>query len=247
MSGWLSGRQTREGACGRLFCLPYAGGSASYYYSWRSYVPHDLELCPVELPGRGARFGEAPFRELPALVNALADALRDEFDLPFYLFGHSMGGVVAFELCRELRRRGWSLPGHLFVSAAPVPGGPTSSDPLHQASNERLKEQLRQLNGTPAEVIENDELMELVLPGLRADLSVLETYRSDAEPPLSIPLTILGGNRDRSVPPSMLKLWVNHSVDARMHLFRGDHFYLNSMASQVVALLIARIGAQAMV
>lgn len=198
----------------------------------------------IELPGRGTRFSQAPFRELPALVEALADALENELDLPAYLFGHSMGGVVAFELCREFRRRGWPLPRHLFVSAAPVPGGPPVTDPLYRASDERLKERLRQLNGTPAEVLDNDELMELVLPGLRADLCALETYQCDAEPPLPIPLTILGGNSDRSVPPTTLKRWANHSTDSRVYLFTGDHFYLHSMAPQVVALLTSRIGLQ---
>ncbi|MGH1555837.1 thioesterase II family protein [Streptomyces sp. L7] len=142
--------QDRPAAAIRLVCLPYAGGSAAVYRTWNQLVPSDVAVCPVELPGRGMRIGEQPFSRLAPLVRALADAMEPLFDRPFALFGHSLGGLVAFELARLLRRRGWPVPCHLFVSASAAPA--RRREPvLHNASDAEVKARLLAFNGTPRE------------------------------------------------------------------------------------------------
>lgn len=237
---WFRAPQARLAAATRLVCLPYAGGSAAVYRTWDQLVPNDVEVCPVELPGRGRRIGEHPFSRLAPLVRALADAMEPLLDRPFALFGHSLGGLVAFELARLLRRRGWPVPCHLFLSASAAPA--RRREPvLHNASDAELKARLLEFNGTPREILENDELMELILPVLRADFAVLETYEYHEEPPLDVPITVFGGIHDRTVRPSELEGWRGQSTSSRLHLLPGDHFFIQGMAFEVVRLVVAHL------
>lgn len=239
---WFRVPHARSAAATRLVCLPYAGGSAAVYRTWDQLVPGDVEVCPVELPGRGMRFGEQPFTRLPPLVRALADAMEPLLDRPFALFGHSFGGLVAFELARLLRRRGWPVPCHLFVSATGAPARGRRREPvLHTAPDAELKARLHEFNGTPPEILANDELMELVLPVLRADFAALETYEYHEEPPLDVPITVFGGIHDRTVRPSELEGWRGQSTSSRLRLLPGDHFFINEMAYEVVRLVVAHL------
>ncbi|MEU4159269.1 alpha/beta fold hydrolase [Actinoplanes sp. NPDC026670] len=235
---WFRMPPARPDAGTRLVCLPYAGGSAAMYHTWDQLVPNDVEVCPAELPGRGRRIGEQPFSRLPPLVHALADAMKPLLDRPFALFGHSLGGLVAFELTRLLRRRGWPLPRNLFVSASAAPA--RHREPvLHNFSDAELKTRLRSLNGTPPEILDNDELMELILPVIRADFAVLESYEYQQELPLDVPITVFGGIHDRTVRPSQLEGWRSQSTRPHLRLLPGDHFFIHPMASEVVRLVVA--------
>ncbi len=233
---WFCASRPRPAAAIRLVCLPYAGGAASVYRQWEHLAPPHVEVCPVELPGRGTRMGETPFRRLPPLIRALADALEPLLDRPCAFFGHSMGGLVAFELARLLRRRGWPEPCHLFVSASPAP--PRRHEPaMHDAPDAEVKARLRTLSGTPREILEDDELMKLVLPVIRADFSVLETYEYFEEPPLSVPITVFGGLHDRAVRRADLEGWRAHSTDSRLWMLPGDHFFIHDLAPGLVNLV----------
>lgn len=232
---WVANQEPDLYASLRLICLPYAGGSASIYRSWQDAAPDHIQVCPVELPGRGIRAREAPFTRLAPLVRQLADALDEFLDRPFAIFGHSMGGIVAFELARALRRQGGPQADHLFISAANAPGSPRTRPMIHNASVEDLKKELRALNGTPQLLLEDEELMSLVLPSLRADMSVIETYEYRAEPPLELPVTVFGGTADMIVPPSELAGWRNQSSqEFRLQLFPGDHFFLHGAARSLL-------------
>ncbi|HEX7842177.1 MAG TPA: alpha/beta fold hydrolase [Kofleriaceae bacterium] len=223
----------------RLVCIPYAGGAASVYRGWGQLAPREVEVCAVELPGRGSRISEAPFSHLMSLVRALGDALEPLLDRPFALFGHSMGGLVAFELARLLRQRGWPAPRHLFVSATPAPGTPPARPLLHRTSDAELIDRLRELNGTPQEILDHAELMALLLPVIRADFAALETHEPREEPPLDVPLTVFGGVLDRRVRPAALEGWRAHSTAAtRLRLWPGDHFYLHGAARELVGAVV---------
>jgi medium-chain acyl-[acyl-carrier-protein] hydrolase len=238
---WFSARRPGPAAETRLVCLPYAGGSASAYHAWEDLTPRHVEVCAAELPGRGARMGEEPFRRLPPLVRALADALEPLLDRPFALFGHSMGGLVAFELARLLRRRGQPAPCHLFVSASPAPGTPALRPHLHDAPDEEVKARLRALKGTPRQVLENDELMALALPVIRADFAALEAYEYREEPPLEVPLTVFGGLDDRAVRPWDLQGWRGHSTSSQLRLLPGDHFFVHDLAPELAELVASHL------
>lgn len=227
----------------RVFCLPYAGGSASVFRLWARFAPRGVEVCPVELPGRGTRFGERSYVRMDELVADLAASMEPLLDRPYSIFGHSMGGLVGFELTRRLRAIGAALPEHLIVSAAADPAAARAAEhPVHLASDGVLKEKLRSLNGTPEGLLEDDELMDLMMPMIRADFALLETYRYRVEDPLSVPLTVLGGTLDRSVSRSGLTGWSRLSetfLDLRM--FEGDHFFLHRFGPELVSVVTERV------
>lgn len=219
----------------RLFCLPYAGGAAAAYRDWPGLLSGRIQVCPLELPGRGVRMGEPPFRRMAPLVRSLAAGLARFLDRPYALFGHSMGGLVGFEFARTLRERGLPPPVHLFVSATAAPGTRPEQPPLHCASDEEVVERLLVMNGTPRQLLDNKELMGLMLPTLRADFSVLETYEYEPAEPLDSPITVFGGAVDPIVPPAALTGWRRQSsAGYRLRIFPGDHFFLHGAVPDII-------------
>ena len=242
-NSWFGRAEPAPRAAHRLFCLPYAGGSAASYRDWHALAPDGIQVCPVELPGRGGRFGEPTLTRLRPLVDALAGALAPYLDRPFAVFGHSMGGLLAFELARTLRRRGLPLPAHLFVSAAAAPDLPRSRPPVHHATDAEVMDELRLLGGTPPELLDDKEVMELMLPVIRADFSVLETYEYRPGPPLPVPLTVFGGADDPLVPVRSLDGWRRQSAAARLHVLPGGHFFVSPAAAGVMAVIADTLAA----
>jgi medium-chain acyl-[acyl-carrier-protein] hydrolase len=223
----------------RLFCLPYAGGSASAYRAWEDGLPADLEASPVQLPGRGARFREPSFRRLGELVPALADGLAPLLDRPFALFGHSMGAVVAFELVRELRRRGAPAPVLLAVSGRQAPRRPEPEPPFaHLPDAEFLEEVRRRYDGIPPEVLAERELLHLLLPALRADVEALEGYVYRADAPLACAISCFGGEDDPHVTVADLEAWRDEtSARVTVRRFPGGHFFVESARGEVLGAL----------
>lgn len=220
----------------RLFCLPCAGRGAGMYRRWRAEAPHQLEVCAPELPGRGSRLGETPFRRLAPLVAALADAVSTMLDRPYALFGHSLGGLIAFELARTLRARGARQPAHLFVSGMSAPGTTLTQPMIHCGSDDEVKARLRLLDGTAPDLFDNDQLMALMLPTVRADFSVLETYEYREQPPLAVPITVLSGIADPVVRPATLAGWRRQSTrGSQLRLLPGGHFFLDTALPEVMA------------
>jgi medium-chain acyl-[acyl-carrier-protein] hydrolase len=237
---WLAYREVNPRARLRMFCFPYAGGGASAYRGWASSVPSNVEVCPVQLPGRESRLREQPFTRPEALIQAVADALIPYMDMPFVFFGHSMGGMISFELSRELRRRGKTLPLHLFVSGRRAPHVPAREDPIHDLPEPEFIERLRDLNGTPEEVLQHEELMKLLTPVLRADFAVNETYEFTVEEPLEPGLSAFGGLGDEEVTRDDLDLWRQHTKGKfRLRMMPGDHFFLHS-AKDLITEAVAR-------
>lgn len=219
----------------RLFCFSYAGGNASAYRDWYQKLPGDVELCSVQLPGRGARFKEKAFTNLADLVDALVDAFAPFLDVPFAFFGHSMGAQVSFELARRLRDTGLPQPQSLFVSGRRAPQLPAKKKPIHSLPEEEFREEIRRLNGTPAEAFENPELMELVSPILRADCQVIETSQFEPSEPLGVPIIALGGAQDKNVSIDELEHWSRLTKSTfEMRLFSGDHFYIHSATDSLL-------------
>lgn len=183
-----------------------------------------------------------PFTRLEPLVQALAHALLPHLDKRFALFGHSMGGLVSFELARLLRKKYGLEPVHLFVSGRRAPQIPNPKRPIHALPEPAFKEELRHLNGTPLAVLENAELMELVLPILRADFAVLETFVYANEPPLECPITVFGGLQDQEVSCDELQAWQEQtSASFSLHMLRGDHFFLHSAQPLLLQILAQQL------
>jgi medium-chain acyl-[acyl-carrier-protein] hydrolase len=223
---WIAFRKPNPQARLRLFCFPYAGTGASVFRTWSHGLPADVEVCPVQLPGRGTRLIETPFTQLAPLAQALAQALVPLLDKPFAFFGHSLGALVGFELARQLRRQSGVQPVLLFISADRAPQILHLDRPIHALPEGELLAELRRLNGIPGKVSEDAELMQIMLPVLRADLAVYETYVYSTEPPLNCPISAFGGLQDHRVSRGDLEAWRDQtSVSFSLRMFPGDHFF----------------------
>jgi medium-chain acyl-[acyl-carrier-protein] hydrolase len=236
---WLSFGETPPNGRPIVFCLPFAGGGASFYRPWAQAAPASFAIVPVQPPGREDRLFEKSFERMPDLVDAAADAMTPFLRQPYALFGHSMGGMIAYELVQELRRRGAPLPMHLFVSGAPAPHVAAEIPPIfHLPEPQLVAEIRRRYRGLPDEVLESRELLDLLLPRLRADLAVTGTYVYRDSPPLTCPITAFGGDGDETVTPAMIEAWREHTVMAfRSEIFPGGHFFVSDHASRVLAAL----------
>jgi len=241
-STWLAYHQPNPHATLRLFCFPYAGGSALVFNKWRHSLPSFVEVCPVQLPGRGSRLHAPPFTDIHELVRAAGAALQPYFNMPFAFFGHSMGASISFELARLLRREGRRLPLHLFLSGRRAPHIEDREPPLYNLPEAELLNELRRLNGTPKEVLDHPELMQMMLPLLRADFSVAETYVCESEAPLDTPFTVFGGLADEDVTQDDLNAWRMHSTGSfKLRMLAGDHFFLNSSQPTLLRLLFQEL------
>lgn len=234
---WLGGYEARPSARLRLFCFPYAGGSASAYRGWSAGLPAHVEVCPIQLPGRDARFSEPAFRTIKELVPVLADALAPLFDLPFALYGHSMGSVLAFELAHELRARGVGVPVALFP-AAHVPPTVPHERVMSAEPDVELIAYVKKLSSTP--LLEHPELLQLILRTLRCDLSLCDTYTYQTRPALPCPVTAFGGLDDMS--RAELEGWAAETDGPfEVEMLPGGHFFLAEQRTRLLELLSEKL------
>jgi medium-chain acyl-[acyl-carrier-protein] hydrolase len=237
---WLATRVLNPHARLRLFCFPYAGGSALIYRKWQEAFPTSsgVEVLPVQLPGRGNRLNEPAFTRWEPLVEALAAALSPHFDRPFAFFGHSMGALLAFELARLLQQRGQSGPQRLFASGSPAPHLRSDEPHTYDLPDAEFIEELRRLKGTPTEVLENPELMQLMMPLLRADFAMTQTYVYRESPTLTCPFIVFGGREDEEVRGEKLSAWCKlTSGGYSLKLFEGGHFFIHKAEEQLLRAL----------
>lgn len=214
----------------RLVCLPFAGGNAATYRGWREKLPADVELCAVELAGRGGRFRERPVDDPDAVVKELVDGLASLHDRPVVVFGHSLGAHLGFALARrEPRIR------MLVASGAAAPHSPvrTRFADLPRAA---LVAELAKMGGTPPEVLADEELLDLVLPMLRADFRLAEVLRAPQQAPITSPITVIAARDDDGVTIDEARGWKDHTTGAfRFVETDGGHFFVTSRRETVIA------------
>jgi medium-chain acyl-[acyl-carrier-protein] hydrolase len=226
----------------RLFCLPYAGGGAATYRLWADELPSDFEVCPVHLPGREKRFGEPLLTDAVEAAAVLTAVLAPYLDVPYAIFGHSMGAALAYEIALALVRTRRAPPTCLIVSARRAPHLPARAAPVHDLPDHLLIEELKRLNGTPRQVLEDDELMSFMLPMVRSDFRLAETYRAPAPIALPSPVIAIGGREDDDIPLSDLEAWRSVSNgEFRFHIVDGDHFFINSQRPSVIRIVAAEL------
>jgi medium-chain acyl-[acyl-carrier-protein] hydrolase len=220
-----------------MFCFPYAGGSSEIYRGWHAELPASVEVLALQLPGRGRRYNMAPITSIPQLIGRLADMVAPLMDRPCLFFGHSNGALIGYALALELSKRGASLPHHLVLSAKRPPHL-HHDQTTHDLPTPELLGKLRDLGGTPPEVLNDPELLDIILPALRADLAMSETYRHTPAPPLPCRASLLGGNGDGEASPDDLRQWDRYfSEPPALHLFEGDHFFIHSAKDAVLRTL----------
>jgi surfactin synthase thioesterase subunit len=233
-SHWLPARRTNPNASVRLFCFPYAGGNWSAYRHWQQMLPESIEVLPVQLPGRGGRIKEPPYSELHPLVQAASEALAADLEKPFAFFGHSMGALIAFELARELRKQLGVQPVHLFISAKCSPRQRAEDPAVGQLSDAALVEVMEQYEATPQELLNDAELLQLVLPVVRADMALCNSYIYEPGPPLECPITIFGGLEDPVCGRACLESWQEHTKGPfTLRMLPGGHFFINKWATPI--------------
>lgn len=246
-SKWVTCPRPNPSAKLRLFCVPFAGGGASSYRLWPAHLPPSIEVCPIQLPGREDRYREPAFTSITGAANAVAREMTPFLDKPFAIFGHSMGALVGFEVTRALRHAGQAAPMALLVAAYPAPQAPLARSPIHHLPDREFIEEMRQLEGTPAAVLDNAELMEFMLPILRADFEACDTYTCAPEAPLDCPLLVYGGVDDREVGEAGLSQWRDQAGQSfALKVLPGNHFFVQShrdllladIAGQLATLLV---------
>ena len=238
LNSWIICSKPNPNAQLRLFCFHHAGGGTLSFRNWDTELFPIAEVYLIQLPGRERRLSDAAFTRIELLIQELKVAILPYLKQPFAFFGYSMGSLVAFELTRHLRRDNQLHPSHLFVSARRAPQLPKTKRPIHQLPDAEFVEELRRLNGTPKEILANDELMELFMPTLRADFAVIETYNYYDEVPLRCPITAFGGSDDTEASREDLEAWkLQTSNNFNLHILPGDHFFLYSARSSLLQIL----------
>jgi medium-chain acyl-[acyl-carrier-protein] hydrolase len=237
---WLVCPRGNPEAEARLFIFPYAGAGPAAFGKWTSGFPDDIELWLIHYPGRGSRHTESPIKELAILVESTQQAIWPLLDKPFAFFGHSLGGLVAFELSRSLTQANLPQPNVLFISACGAPHLPDPNPPIHALPDSEFTKALQDLNGTPEEISTHSELMEILLPTLRADFEAAENYQyNSSERPLACPIVTFGGGDDPRVSRERMEGWASQTSSGFKSIyFPGDHFYFNSVQDEIVKSII---------
>jgi len=228
----------------RLYAFAYAGGGATSFQTWQSRLHPAIELCALQLPGRGARYREVPYREFKPLVDRLCTEIQGQASpLPFAFFGHSLGALLAFEVARRLKELGAKQPLHLFVSGCQAPQFRGPSKGLSKLEDERLIEELRHYAGTPREILEHQELMSLLLPCIRADFALVDDYRYEETPMLDIRMAVLAGKKDKRESIDQVNGWARETRNScRIHWFEGDHFFIIPELQSVLECIHSELG-----
>jgi medium-chain acyl-[acyl-carrier-protein] hydrolase len=241
-SAWFLRAQPVARPALRLFCFPYAGASAGVFRRWGAAIDPRVEVLGLQLPGHGARLAEAPFDDFELMVRCVADAVMAAASgTRIALFGHSMGALLAFEVACRLREQGGRLPECLFVSGRSAPHLPPAR--LRTlGSPADFVDELRRLEGTPPEILDNAELLELLMPAIRSDFALLDRWRHVPVPPLPIPLVAMAGRGDAHVALETVDAW-SQWTRARFEriTYSGSHFFVHERELQVVRDVSSRL------
>jgi pyochelin biosynthetic protein PchC len=239
---WLRYYRPRPAARRRLFCFPFASGNATFFREWAVRLPADVEVIAVQYPGRLDRIAEPCVLDMDTMVDEIVGALVPVLGDDFALFGHSMGAAVAYEVTYRLQHGLGLLPRRLFLSGRPAPRHHRQGV-KHRSSDDVLWGELRRLGGTAEAALAHPELQAAVLPTLRADYRLIETYRPTIGPPLTVPVTALTGDADPEAPVDEVADWKScTSGGFELRVLPGNHFYLVPQQRQVFAHLVDGLG-----
>ena len=216
----------------RLYCLPYAGGNASIYASFKDKIGDEIELVAIQLPGRSERMFEEAFTDMDALVETIYRQIASTLHEPFAFFGHSMGGVIAYALTKKIESYSRYRPVFTIISAT-KPIEVLNQNRKHMLDDKALIEMLKTYKASPEAVLESKELMDLLLPTIRADYQLIETYKAPVGKALETPLILF--NCEEDMPKETICAWQKYfKYDAKYITFEGGHFFIHSQGDKMV-------------
>ncbi|KZN71219.1 thioesterase II family protein [Pseudoalteromonas luteoviolacea] len=236
MNKWIIRPAEKPAAKVKLICFPYAGGGTHVFVPWQQLLHQDIELCIVQPPGRGSNFELEPIANMTQLVDALMHELSSDLDSNYVVFGHSLGSRVALEVVCRAINSGYRKPLHFFASGSPGPKHPCLDKSCTSLNDEQFIQVLKELNGTPPEVLNNMELLELFLPTLRSDFRLAEQHKCDKSTLVAEHMTILSGKQD-TISTAQLDSWREFAVHSEIVLCEGDHFFIHSHSEQTVLMI----------
>lgn len=223
----------------KLFCFPYAGGSTASYKKWKKYLHDSIDLCPVELAGRGNRCKEPYYNNLDDVLNDVFDLIKIHIKNSQYaLLGHSMGSVIAYELSYKITISGYNKPMHLFISGRQAPQIQKDCKSVYQLPDEEFKNEILKLGGTSSNFFEHKELTDIFLPLLRADYRIVDNYiYTEKNKKLDCDITVFNGNEDNMSLEDIYG-WREHTKNEfNVYNFKGGHFFINENEEQIVNII----------
>ena len=226
---WIAYRQPNPNARLRLFCFHYLGGAASVFREWSDALPSDIEVCPVQLPGREARLKEQSFTEFVPLIETLGQVLEPYLDKPFAFYGHSLGTLIGFELARLLRQQYGLSPIHLLVGGLQAPHVCISKLNTRSSYSEQMLNYLLDISEVPQSILDDQPLFEQFMHTFKADTQLLQSYIYSQEKALDCPISAFGGTDDPVVSPEELAQWYRHTSSTfKLQMLPGQHMFLKS-------------------
>ena len=235
---WLFVPQNKVAPDIRIICFPYAGGSSATYMQWKNELPKNVELVIIQAPGKGARMFEPLHHSMSELIDDLLQHISPVLEKPYVLLGHSLGSRVAFELMVKLQERGSPLPEHFFALGSRGPHIYSEEEISYKLPDAEFIEHIKTLNGTPQEILDNQEMMKFLMPILRADFKISETYTYKGTATFDIPLSVLGGIEDKAVSLYQLQSWKGFfSKPMDLHQLAGDHFFIDTNKQGVLKIV----------
>lgn len=221
----------------KLFCIPYAGGSGVIYNEWKKKLGDFIVVNPVELSGRGKRFVEPLYDKLEDAVEDVFNLIKDDLEEPYALYGHSMGSIIAYELCHKIIDNNLPAPEHIFFSGRCAPSIKRKKKPIHNLPDEEFKHEILDLGGTPKELFENEELLDIFIPIIKADFRVVENYIYEEKNDLDLNITVLYGE-DEEWEAYEIEKWREHTrKNCNIFTTEGGHFFIHSHTDQVMKIV----------
>ncbi|PEC24139.1 thioesterase [Bacillus thuringiensis] len=221
----------------KLFCLPYAGGSAVVYSKWTKKLEDFIELYPVELAGRGKRFNEPFYDSMEDAVNDIFNQIKDHLNQTYAFFGHSMGSLLVYELCQKIKKMGYPEPSHIFFSGREAPQTVKDEYTVYDLPDEEFIKYVFHYGGMPESFLENKMLLDIFIPILKADFKIVETYQYiEKDFNLNCDFSILSGEKDQKLDFANLKGWEKFTIgNCTYFTFEGGHFYINEDIENTIA------------
>lgn len=222
-----------------LFCFAYAGGSSNIFLKWKKYSDHLINVVPVEMPGRGARFTEEFCDNMTDLIDDLFNKIKSELINDSYmLYGHSMGSWIVYYLTCRIMKEGMRLPERIFISGKEAPHIIKNDIVVHKLNNYEFLKKINSLGGTPKEIMDNEEMLDIFIPIIKNDYKVIETCQFEQLlQSLECDITVFNGRKDQLTLQDLYGWRIYTKGNFKLHQFEGGHFFINDYAKAIMSII----------